>query len=112
MSACVSESRCGNSARRLAVACPGPAGPGRFRRRCGIHLLQIDCLTEALNKFEGGVLVITHNINLIAEVCNEIWVLNPETKSVDVFEGEFEEYRHELEEQVKEYADKAQIKLD
>jgi len=65
-------------------------------------------LTSALNKFEGGMLVITHNISLIQEVVNEIWVVD-EDKSVTVFEDEFDDYRELLEQQVKEFSEKAQI---
>jgi len=87
-------------------------------RRCHILLLDeptnhldletIDVLTSALNKFEGGMLVITHNISLIQEVVNEIWVVD-EDKSVTVFEDEFDDYRELLEQQVKEFSEKAQI---
>ena len=48
-------------------------------------------LVKALKEFEGGVLVITHNVSLINKVCNQIWVI--EDKKVNVFPGEFEECR-------------------
>jgi ATPase subunit of ABC transporter with duplicated ATPase domains len=37
------------------------------------------------------VLVITHNVQLINMVCDEIWILDD--NKVNVWKGEFEEYR-------------------
>lgn len=73
-------------------------------RRCHLLLLDeptnhldletVDCLVKGLRRFEGGVLVITHNVSLINAVCNEIWVLDEQ--KVNVFPGEFEDYRDDL----------------
>mmetsp|Transcript_71037 Transcript_71037/g.118054 ORF Transcript_71037/g.118054 Transcript_71037/m.118054 type:complete len:942 (+) Transcript_71037:67-2892(+) len=82
-------------------------------RRCHLLLLDeptnhldletVDALVKALTLFKGGVLVITHNVSLINKVCNEIWVI--ENKSVNVFQGEFEEYRDMLAEALQEFYD-------
>ena len=34
----------------------------------------IDALAEALNEFEGGVILVSHDMRLIAQVASEIWV--------------------------------------
>ena len=77
-------------------------------RRCHLLLLDeptnhldletVDCLVKALRAFEGGVLVVTHNVSLINAVCEQIWVI--EDDCVKVFPGEFEEYRDMLAEQL------------
>lgn len=60
-----------------------------------MDLETIDALIGALKEFEGGVVVITHNVNLIQELCEEIWECG-EDKSVNVFEGDFEQYIDKL----------------
>jgi len=54
-----------------------------------------------LNEFEGGIVIVTHNVNLISEVCNEIWECG-EDQTVKVFPGEFEDYAEKLAEEMKE----------
>jgi len=68
-----------------------------------LDLETVDCLVEGLKHFKGGVLVITHNVELINKVCKEIWVI--EDQKVGRFRGEFEEYRQMLEEQLHAIAD-------
>jgi len=63
-----------------------------------LDLETVDCLVTALRNFKGGVMVITHNMSLINAVCREIWVI--EGGEVNVFHGEFEEYRDELAEKL------------
>jgi len=82
-------------------------------RRCHLLLLDeptnhldletVDCLVNSLRAFKGGVLVITHNVALISQVCNQIWVI--EDKKVEPFKGEFEEYRDMLAEQLNQIVD-------
>ena len=43
-----------------------------------LDLETVDALVTALKLFKGGVLVITHNTNLINLVCNEIWIIEAE----------------------------------
>jgi len=54
----------------------------------------IDSLIVALNNFEGGVLIVSHDAHLITAVCNEIWVCGDE--QVQLFDGDFEDYREKL----------------
>mmetsp|Transcript_20628 Transcript_20628/g.62966 ORF Transcript_20628/g.62966 Transcript_20628/m.62966 type:complete len:912 (-) Transcript_20628:585-3320(-) len=68
-----------------------------------LDLETVDCLVDGLRAFEGGVMVITHNVELINRVCNEIWVI--EEGKVNRFPGEFEEYRDMLAEQLSAIAD-------
>lgn len=72
-----------------------------------LDLETIEALAMALNKYEGGVVLVSHDERLISLVADEIWVVAPGYKdprlggkwvpgTVTVFEGSFEEYREML----------------
>ena len=83
----------------------------------------IDALSEALAAFEGGVVVISHDAQLLQRVCDdderaEVWLV--ENGGVEKFDGYFEDYRDsllkeisaELEEDEKEEAAAARRKAE
>ncbi|XP_030072314.1 ATP-binding cassette sub-family F member 3 [Microcaecilia unicolor] len=57
----------------------------------------IEALGKALNKFRGGVILVSHDERFIRLVCQELWVC--ENASVTRIEGGFDEYRDMLHEQ-------------
>ncbi|KAL2096223.1 hypothetical protein ACEWY4_008371 [Coilia grayii] len=57
----------------------------------------IEALAKALNKFKGGVVLVSHDERLIREVCKELWVC--EGGKVKRIDGGFDEYRDILHEQ-------------
>ena len=61
-----------------------------------------DALADAINEFEGGVIFITHSMHLISACATEILVLDEHDQSVDVFDGDFEDYRDMLIEDMEE----------
>lgn len=54
----------------------------------------VDALIRALNKWTGGVLIVSHDEHLISTVCDTIWVCA--NHAVQVFPGDFEDYRQSL----------------
>ncbi|CUS20988.1 LAQU0S02e02982g1_1 [Lachancea quebecensis] len=52
----------------------------------------LDALMDALKKFTGGVLMVSHDISVIDGVCNEIWV--SENGTVRRFEGTIFDYKN------------------
>jgi hypothetical protein len=59
----------------------------------------IDALADALAEFEGGVIVISHDAQLLETVCAdeeraEVWLV--EDGAVTKYDGYFEDYRDEL----------------
>lgn len=57
----------------------------------------IEALAKALNKFKGGVVLVSHDERLIRLVCRELWVCeNGQVRRID---GGFDEYRDILHEQ-------------
>ncbi|CAE7878775.1 unnamed protein product, partial [Symbiodinium microadriaticum] len=66
-----------------------------------LDLETIEGLAMALNKFEGGVVLVSHDDRLLSMVADELWVVTPGKSKdvpgrVTVFEGSFEEYREML----------------
>ncbi|XP_068440803.1 ATP-binding cassette sub-family F member 3 [Clinocottus analis] len=59
----------------------------------------IEALAKALNKFRGGVVLVSHDERLIRLVCKELWVC--EYGKVGRIDGGFDEYRDILHEQFK-----------
>ncbi|XP_012695255.1 ATP-binding cassette sub-family F member 3 [Clupea harengus] len=57
----------------------------------------IEALGKGLNKFKGGVVLVSHDERLIREVCKELWVC--EGGKVKRIDGGFDEYRDILHEQ-------------
>lgn len=59
----------------------------------------IDSLAEAINHFDGGVVLVSHDFRLISQVAKEIWLC--EGGHVKKFEGSIAEYKERLRKQVK-----------
>ncbi|XP_061683482.1 ATP-binding cassette sub-family F member 3 [Syngnathoides biaculeatus] len=59
----------------------------------------IEALADALNKFKGGVILVSHDERLIRLVCKELWVC--EAGKVFRLDGGFDRYRDVLYEQFK-----------
>uniref|UniRef100_A0A673HP37 ABC transporter domain-containing protein n=1 Tax=Sinocyclocheilus rhinocerous TaxID=307959 RepID=A0A673HP37_9TELE len=57
----------------------------------------IEALANALNKFRGGVVLVSHDERLIRMVCKELWVC--EAGRVQRVDGGFDEYKDILQEQ-------------
>ncbi|KAL4468288.1 hypothetical protein ABPG72_015824 [Tetrahymena utriculariae] len=54
----------------------------------------IDALIEALQNYNGGYIIVSHDEHLVAKACNEIWYVK--NKSLVKFKGDFKEYRKAL----------------
>ncbi|CAG2103027.1 unnamed protein product [Medioppia subpectinata] len=55
----------------------------------------VEALAKSLNTYKGGVILVTHDQQMIELVCKELWYCN--NKSVSCLEGGFAEYRHIIE---------------
>jgi ATP-binding cassette subfamily F protein 2 len=58
----------------------------------------IDSLANAINEFQGGVVLVSHDMRLIDRVATEIWLCN-EGKVVP-YKGTIEDYKKELRKQM------------
>ena len=59
-----------------------------------LDLESIDALAEAINEYEGGVIIVSHDERLIRETDCQLWVI--ENKQIVEFDGEFDDYREEI----------------
>ena len=72
-----------------------------------LDLETIESLAMALNNFEGGVVLVSHDERLISLVVDEIWIVTkgdmksdpPVPGSVRVFNGSFDDYKDKLREE-------------
>ncbi|XP_059662014.1 ABC transporter F family member 4 [Cornus florida] len=73
-----------------------------------LDMQSIDALADALDEFTGGVVLVSHDSRLISRVCDdeersEIWVV--ENGTVSSFPGTFEEYKEELQKEIRAEVD-------
>lgn len=54
----------------------------------------LDALADALKRFKGGVLMVSHDVSIIDSVCSEIWVT--ENQTVTRFSGTINDYKKEI----------------
>lgn len=64
----------------------------------------IDALGEALQAFEGGVVLVSHDARLISTVCadettSQVWVVDG--GKVHFYKGTFDDFREELTNEIK-----------
>jgi ATP-binding cassette subfamily F protein 1 len=73
-----------------------------------LDMQSIDALADALGKFTGGVVLVSHDSRLISQVCedeekSEIWIVDNGT--VRKYPGSFDEYKTELQREIKAEVD-------
>jgi len=59
----------------------------------------IDSLAEAINGFEGGLILISHDFRLISQVAKEIWVCDQ--KKITKWPGDINDYKSHLKSQIR-----------
>ena len=59
-----------------------------------LDLESIDALADAINEFQGGVIIVTHDERLIRETDCQLWVI--ENKNIAEIDGDFDDYREEV----------------
>lgn len=59
-----------------------------------LDLETIDSLARAINDFDGGMVLVSHDFRLISQVAKEIWVV--EDQNVTVWPGTIQEYKAHL----------------
>jgi len=69
----------------------------------------IDALADAINNFEGGVVLVSHDFRLIDQVAEEIWICEKQT--VTKWEGDIVSYKDHLKAKVMKESNKAAKKL-
>ncbi|ODH30321.1 hypothetical protein ACO22_03596, partial [Paracoccidioides brasiliensis] len=57
----------------------------------------MDALSEALKSFQGGVLMVSHDVTMLQNVCTSLWVCDNGT--VEKFPGDVKAYKKRITEQ-------------
>lgn len=58
----------------------------------------IDALADAINDFDGGLMLVSHDFRLISQVAEEIWV--SENQTITKWPGTIESYKEHLRKKV------------
>lgn len=87
---------------RMCMACPNFLVLDEPTNHLDIET--IEALGKAINKYTGGVILVSHDERLIRMVCKELWVCGSGT--VHSIEGGFDEYRRIVERELAEAASK------
>ena len=59
-----------------------------------LDIESIDALAEALNDYQGGVIIVSHDERLIRDTNCQLWVI--EDQSIEEIDGGFDDYRKEV----------------
>ena len=54
----------------------------------------IDALAKAVNMFEGGLVLVSHDMRLISQVAKEIWICD--NKTVTVYKGDIQNFKMQM----------------
>ncbi|KAF1915226.1 P-loop containing nucleoside triphosphate hydrolase protein [Ampelomyces quisqualis] len=54
----------------------------------------MDALSDALNKFQGGVLMVSHDVTMLQNVCTSLWVCDNGT--IEHFDGSVKDYKRRI----------------
>lgn len=65
-----------------------------------LDIESIDALADALNEYEGGVVLVSHDSRLIREANCTLWII--EEQSINEIDGEFDDYKTEVLEKLEE----------
>lgn len=60
----------------------------------------MDALSEALQKFQGGVLMVSHDVTMLQNVCTSLWVCDNGT--IEHFDGTVKDYKRRITAQANE----------
>ena len=77
-----------------------------------LDIESIDALAEGINEFEGAVVVVSHDLRLIAQIADEIWIAD--AGKVEKFNGDIADYKEVVSKQItaaieREFAGKRKV---
>ena len=59
-----------------------------------LDMMGIDALAKAINEFEGGMVLVSHDMRLISQVANEIWICD--NKTISKYEGDILNFKMDM----------------
>lgn len=59
-----------------------------------LDMESIDALAKAVNEFEGGMVLVSHDMRLISQVAKEIWICDH--KKVQIYKGDIQSFKMDM----------------
>ncbi|KXT07307.1 hypothetical protein AC578_546 [Pseudocercospora eumusae] len=87
----------GGQKSRVAFACLGLTNPHILvldEPSNHLDIEAMDALSTALQNFEGGVLMVSHDVTMLQNVCTSLWVCD--NGSIEHFEGTVKDYKKRI----------------
>lgn len=56
-----------------------------------LDMESIDALAKAINEFDGGMVLVSHDMRLISQVAKEIWICDK--KAIEVYKGDIQKFK-------------------
>lgn len=87
----------GGQKSRVAFACLGLTNPHILvldEPSNHLDIEAMDALSLALNQFQGGVLMVSHDVTMLQNVCTSLWVC--EAGTVEKFDGDVNAYKKRI----------------
>ena len=91
------ESLSGGQKSRVAFACLALTQPHILvldEPSNHLDIEAMDALSQALNEFQGGVLMVSHDVTMLQTVCTSLWVCDGGT--VEKFPGDVQQYKKRI----------------
>ena len=57
-----------------------------------LDLYSIDALSDALERFAGGIVLVSHNASLLEKVARDVYIVSGAKRTVQRFDGTVDEY--------------------
>ena len=87
----------GGQKSRVAFACLGLTNPHILvldEPSNHLDIEAMDALSKALNEFQGGVLMVSHDVTMLQNVCTSLWVCD--NGMVEHFDGTVQQYKKRI----------------
>jgi len=62
--------------------------------RFQLDMESIDALAKAVNEFQGGLVLVSHDMRLIGQVANEIWICD--NKTITKYQGDIQSFKMDM----------------
>lgn len=59
-----------------------------------LDMESIDALAKAVNEFEGGMVLVSHDMRLISQVAKEIWICD--NKRIEKYKGDIQSFKMDM----------------
>jgi ABC-type multidrug transport system ATPase subunit len=64
------------------------------RRTNHLDMESIDALASAINEYKGGMVLVSHDMRLISQVANEIWICD--NKTITKYQGDIQNFKMDM----------------